>query len=151
MFVQCCSSPAPWIQPFLLPRDSRLRAPRAPSFPTPVDEFLSPLCTMPSPSSLPALPLAIYGCTPRAGHICVLPLAPAQDRVALTAAASTQRSVPQQLHPLGIRGLPNADFPKMHTFRGCGGGEFTQKYQNVSPGLDAAKSLNSKTLDRLEM
>lgn len=61
----------------------------------------------------------------RAGHICVLALAPAQDRVPLPAAASTQSSVPQpaarwQLHPLGIWGIPNADFPKMYRFQGGG-------------------------------
>lgn len=69
--VHCCSPPAPWIQPVLLTRDSRLWVARAPSFLTPVDEFLSTLCTMSSPSSLPALPLTIYGCTAQSrSHLC---------------------------------------------------------------------------------
>lgn len=158
LFVHCCSSPAPWIplciQPSLLSGDSRLWVARAPCFLTPLGEFLSTLCAISSPSSLPALPLTIYGCAARSrSHLCPSS-APAQDRVPLTAAASTQCSVPEpaarwQLHLLGIWGLPNADFPKMYKFRG--GGEFTQKYQNVLLGFDAAKSLNSKTLDRLEM
>lgn len=59
------------IQPFLLSRDSRLWVARAPSSPAPVDEFLSTLCTMPSPSSLPALPLTIYGCSAQSrSHLC---------------------------------------------------------------------------------
>lgn len=69
--VHCCSPPAPWIQPVLLTRDSRLWVARAPSFLTPVDEFLSTLCAMSSPSSLPALPLTIYGCTAQSrSHLC---------------------------------------------------------------------------------
>lgn len=114
------------IQPSLLSGDSRLWVARAPCFlTTPLGEFLSTLCTMSSPSSLPALPLTIYGCAARSrSHLCPSS-APAQDRVPLTAAASTQCSVPEpaarwQLHPLGIWGLPNADFPKMYKFRGGG-------------------------------
>lgn len=158
LFVHCCSSPALCIQllhpAFPAPQGARLWAARAPSFPTPVDEFLSTLCTESSPSSLPALPPTIYGCTAQSrSHLCPSSGSStgqsAPDccclHTKLCATASCKMAAPSPRNPGASQCRLSQNVQILR------GEKFTQKYPNVSLSFDAVKSLNSKTLDRVEM